>query len=115
MRRYHNHRGTGGGVGRCRGAVVGLGEAVMLGEVGQGLVVVLENDAVTKAIVNGDHTGDGGIVQIEGEQVSCWDVNEAETTILNIFGNVLVKQDHARRALVVHQELLDVDSEGIGI
>lgn len=87
----------------------------MLGEVVESVLVVLENDAVTKAFVNGDHTGDGGVVQVEGEHVSRRDVDEAETAIFKIFNNMLVKQHHARSALVVHQELLNLDSEGIGV
>lgn len=68
MRRYNNHRGTGGGVGRCRGAVGGLGETVVLGEVGQGVLVVLENDGVGLTTVDFAETDNGGV--FKGEQVS---------------------------------------------
>ena len=71
MRRHHNGRRARGKIGRCGGAVVGLGKAVVLGEVVQGVLVVVEKNAVavTKFGINFDHLADRAVIKIKSVQV----------------------------------------------
>lgn len=87
----------------------------MLGEVFERLAVVLENEAVTAIFVNAEHLGNRAVVEVEREHVGGWDVDEAEPAVFDILGNVLVKQNHAGSALVVHQEFLHVNGKGVGV
>ena len=87
----------------------------MLGEIFERMAVVLENETVTATLVNAEHLGNRGVVEVESEHVGGWDVDEAEPAAVDILGNVLMKQNHARSALVVHQEFLHLNSKGVGI
>lgn len=86
----------------------------MLGEVFERVAVVLENEAVATTFVNAEHLGNRAVVEVESEHVGGWDVDEAEPAVVDILGNVLVKQNHAWSALAVHQEFLHVNGKGVG-
>lgn len=78
----------------CGVARIGQGEAVVLGEVGQCVVQMLENDAVAPAFIVDGETGDGAVVQVEGEHVLSGDIDEVHAAL----GDDVMMQHHVARS-----------------